>query len=243
MIRVRRADERRRVHRRSHETWETFHASDAADEAEHFGALAMLTEARLRPATRHPRLYQETEVVTYVREGAVAYLDSGGRSGLIHAGEFQRLSVGRGSRHCETNASRTHTAQLFAIALRKPELGPEETDYEQRRFSVADRRGGLCVVASEDARRGSLRLHQDALIHSALLEPGQHVVHELARGRAAWLHIVLGEVGLGDDVLRSGDGAGIDGERAVSITAHETSEILLIDLAFGSGGGHGPRRE
>jgi hypothetical protein len=56
------------------------------------------------------------------------------------------------------------------------------------------------------------------------------VVHELSQGRSAWLHLLQGEVTLGDIVLSTGDGAGITGERAVSLTASEESEILLVDL-------------
>src|SRR6185295_16277227 len=97
-------------------------------------------------------------------------------------------------------------------------------------FSAADRRGGLCVVASPDARRGSLRVHEDALLYSALLSPGKHVVHELGEGRRAWLHVVDGKATLGDVVLSTGDGAGITAERAVSLTAREETEILLVDI-------------
>ena len=67
-------------------------------------------------------------------------------------------------------------------------------------------------------------------MYSALLDPGQHVVHELSQGRRAWLHLVHGEVILGDVVLTAGDGAGFTGERAVSLTAREDAEILLVDL-------------
>jgi len=70
-----------------------------------------------------------------------------------------------------------------------------------KRFSAAERRDGLCVVASPDGRKGSLRIHQDALVYSAMLDPGQHVVHELSPGRKAWLHVVQGEITLGDLVL------------------------------------------
>ena len=79
-------------------------------------------------------------------------------------------------------------------------------------------------------RRGSLRLHQDALLFSALLAPGQHVVHELASGRSAWLHVVSGELTIEDVVLGAGDGVGITDELAVSLTTREGSEILLVDL-------------
>ncbi len=75
-----------------------------------------------------------------------------------------------------------------------------------------------------------MRIHQDALMCSALLEPGQHVVHELSPGRMAWLHLVEGEVTLGDIVLTTGDSAGVTAERAVSLTAQSETEILLVDL-------------
>jgi redox-sensitive bicupin YhaK (pirin superfamily) len=63
-----------------------------------------------------------------------------------------------------------------------------------------------------------------------MLDPGQHVVHELSQGRTAWLHLVLGELTLGDLVLTTGDGAGFTAERAVSLTAREETELLLVDL-------------
>jgi len=63
-----------------------------------------------------------------------------------------------------------------------------------------------------------------------MLDPGHHIVHELLRGRRAWLHVVQGEVTLGDRVLGAGDGAGVSIERAVSFTAQERSEILLLDF-------------
>jgi redox-sensitive bicupin YhaK (pirin superfamily) len=63
-----------------------------------------------------------------------------------------------------------------------------------------------------------------------LLNPGQHVVHELLPGRSAWLHLVQGNVTLGDIVLSTGDGVGLTAERALSLTTSEESEILLVDL-------------
>jgi len=145
------------------------------------------------------------------------------------AGEFQRMTPGRGIRCNETNASRTDWTHVFQIGL-YPSRAGFEPGHEQKRFSAAERRGVLCVVASPDARKGSLRVHRDAELYSSLLDPGQHVVHELSPGRSAWLHLLDGKVMLGDVILTAGDGAGITVERAVSITAQEESEIMLIDL-------------
>lgn len=198
--------------------------------AEGFGALESLDEDRLSPGFSvriQPR--HDVEIVTYVLEGKVAYGDSTGGSGLIQAGEFRRMSAARGRRHSETNASRTEWAHLFRFGLAASDAALGES-HEQRRFSAAERRGVLCVVASQDGRRGSLRVRQDARLHSALLDPGQHLVHELAPGRSAWLHVVRGELRVGDLVLSRGDGAGFQADRAVSLTARTESEVLLLDL-------------
>ena len=231
MIALRRAEERRHDRRRKRDVWHTFDPQDRSDPlADGFGTLERLDEGRLPPDAGVPRSPpRDAEVVTFVDEGALAYEDSMGRSGVIQAGEFQRMTATRGVRHSETNASQTDWAHVFQIWLRSSEAG-REPGYEQKRFSMAQRRDGLCVVASPDARRGSLRVHQDVLLYSALLHPGQHVVHELPKGRSAWLHLVQGEVTLDGVVLTRGDGAGVTAQRVVSFTAREEASILLVDV-------------
>jgi redox-sensitive bicupin YhaK (pirin superfamily) len=231
MITLRRAKERHLDRRHQQEVWRTFDSANRADVlADGFGALEGLDEDRLPPgASVASHSHHDTEMLTYVREGSLAYESSMGGSGVIHAGEFQRMCAGRGVRHSESNASRTDGAHVFRIWIRPWEVDLEPS-VEQKRFSTAERRGTPCVVASPDARRGSLRIHQDALVCSAILDRGQHIAHELSPGRSAWLHVVEGEATLSDVVLSSGDGAGITGERAVSLTAREETEILLLDL-------------
>jgi redox-sensitive bicupin YhaK (pirin superfamily) len=220
-----------RERKREQETWLTLLPRLRVDPpGEDYDNLEILNEDRLPPAAsiaRHP--HHDAEILTYVREGSLSYRDSTGRSGVIRAGEFQRMSAGRGIRHVETNLSQTDWTHVFQLWLR-PSEGDPEPIHEQKRFSTAERRGKLCVVASPDARAGSLRVGQDVLMYSAMLSAGQHVVHEIAHGRYAWLHIVQGEVTLGDVVLVTGDGAGVMAERAVSLTAREETEILLFDL-------------
>ena len=231
MIIVRRAKERRHVRRHDGEGWLTFYPQNRVKPLiGGFGLLESFTEDRLPPGAGvpvHPR--HDAEIVTYVWAGSLAHEDAAGRSAILHAGEFQRMSAGHRMRHSETNASRTDWAHIFQMWLHPMTPGLEPSQ-EQKRFCAADRRGGLCVVASPDGRNGSLRIHQDAVIHSAMLDPGQHLVHELSPGRSAWLHIVRGEVTIDDVVLSTGDGAGMTMARAVSLTAQVETEILLLDL-------------
>jgi redox-sensitive bicupin YhaK (pirin superfamily) len=231
MITLRRANERHYDRHHKQEEWLTFYPRDRADpRADHFGPLASLSE-RLLPtgAIASRTTHHDAEILTYVRKGALAYEDGPGFSGVIQAGEFQGTTAGRGIRRREKNASRSNWVQVFQMLLAPSEPGLEP-GHEQKRFSAAQRRGGLCVVASADARRGSLRIHQDAVMCSALLDPGQHVVHELSPGRSAWLHLVEGQATLGDIVLTTGDGVGVTAERTVSLTAQSATEILLLDL-------------
>lgn len=238
MITLRRAEERAHLSRRRREAWLTFSPQDRpARREDGFGHLRALEEGRLPPRTsRRQPIQQDTEVITYVREGTLAFEDSTGRSGLISAGEFQRMTASVGIRYGETNTSPTEGAHVFQFWLR-PAVAELVPGHEQKRFSAAERRGGMCLVASPDGQKGSLQIQQDAFLFSAILDPGQHVIHELTAGRCAWLHIVVGAVRYGAVAMATGDGAGIENEPAVSLTAEQNSEILLLDLGeFASAG-------
>lgn len=231
MITLRRTKERQRVQRKNQQFWLTFSPKFKGNlPNDHFDVLTMLNEYFFSPGgSLEAQWLLDVETITYVRKGTLAQEDSTGQSGVLRAGEFQRVTTGLRVRYSKRNASQTNEAQAFGMTLRSAKAA---LDYgrEQVFFSVADRSGGLCVVASQDGRRGSLCLHQDVLIYSAILHPGQHVVHEMKEGRCAWLHVVSGEGMLGDYVLVEGDGAGVTAEPAVSFTARKETEILLIDL-------------
>jgi redox-sensitive bicupin YhaK (pirin superfamily) len=232
MITVRRADERHLVQLDQIQVWHTFGPTAQADpSAEAPGILLAFDEARLPPGGALPRQPDwPAEILTIVDEGALAYEDSKGGSGVLRAGEVQRLTAGRGTHHTEANASRIDWAHLFQIWLRPAENGLQSIR-QQKRFSAADRRKTPCAVASSDGRKGSLRLHQDVLVLSTILPEGHHMLHELHQGRSAWVHVVRGAARVGDVILSTGDGAGFSEERVVSLLPHEETEILLIDFA------------
>jgi len=193
MVTVRRASERHHQRTSKQDAWSTFEPQDrAGPRGDDFGSLEQLSDIRIAPGTGAPRnARRDVEVVTYVHQGVLAYEDSLGHSGVLQAGEFHRVTSGRSLRHSKMNASRTHWAHFYQFWL-FPSVTELESEHVQKRFSAAERRGALCVVASPDARRGSLRIHEDALICSALLDPGQHVVRELSLGRRAWVHVLQG---------------------------------------------------
>lgn len=230
MITLRRGRERRHYRRPSREVWHTFYPEAGSPLADGFGTIEFLDEDRIAPGATLPlHDRRAAEVFTFVSEGLLAYENSAGCVGVVRAGEFQHVTVGRGVRHKTVNASQTDWAHVLRIWL-PPAEGVAAPGVEQKRFTAADRRGRLLVVASSDARGGSLRIRQDAVIHSALLDPGHHVARALSPGRSAWIHVLWGEVTLGDLVLSAGDGAGVTGASAISLTARREASILLIDV-------------
>ena len=148
----------------------------------------------------------------------------------MRAGEFQSTTIGAGIGHTEKNASLTDWAHAFRISLHPSETGLGSA-HEQKRFPAAQRHNRLCGVASRDGREGSLRILQDAVIYSSVLDPGHHLVHELEPERSAWLHVICGQVTFQDLILTLGDGIGVSIEPSVSFTAQERTEILLVDLS------------
>ena len=199
--------------------------------ADGFGSLKALSECRFRPGRGSAsHRYSEAEVVTYVHQGALAHHDNLGRSGVIHAGEFRRLTAGSGVRRNETNASRTYSAHFFTI-----QIGPldAETSPPLSRNALArpSVEGGSASSPRPTVNADSMRLHQDALLYSVMLNSGQHLVHELPPSRSASLQLVQGGVSLDNLVLAAGDGAGVTGERAVLAPALEETELLLLDVA------------
>jgi hypothetical protein len=230
MITLCRTNQRGHERMGRHEVWRTFSSAHQVESlADGFRALESFDEHSFPPGEGIEYPNRDADIVIYLRDGALTHVNSLGHTVLLRAGEFQSVIVRRGIRYSESNGSDTNWVHCFQISLR-PLKRRAQSGSAQKRFSAAQRRGTLCMVASQTGQNGSLVISQDAAIYSALLNPGTHVVHELRGGRSAWVHVVRGQVHLLDEVLESGDGVGFASERVVSLTAREESEILLVDL-------------
>jgi redox-sensitive bicupin YhaK (pirin superfamily) len=170
------------------------------------------------------------EIVTYVLEGALAHKDSLGTGSIIRPGDVQRMSAGTGVAHSEFNHSPTELVHFLQIWILPEEEGLAPS-YEQRSFPAAERTDRLRLVASRDAREGSVKIHQDVDLHAAALSSGSALEHPLRAGRHAWLQVAHGKLSANDQLLSAGDGAAFSDESGVSLVAREAAEILLFDLA------------
>ncbi len=174
--------------------------------------------------------HRDMEIVTWVLDGALEHRDSLGSGSVLRPGDIQRMSAGRGIRHSEFNPSDTEPLRLLQIWLLPGREGLEPS-YEEAHVPLAERQGQLRLIVDPEGRDGSVRIHQDARVSTAVLAAGQEVTHPLASGRHAWVQVASGRLSCGDLELARGDGVAVSEEREVRLRAAEPSEILVFDLA------------
>lgn len=232
MISIRRSDERGHFDHGWLDTYHTFSFADYRDRRfMGFRSLRVINEDRVAPGQgfgEHP--HRDMEILTYVLSGELEHRDSLGHGAVIRPGEVQYMAAGTGITHSEFNPSPSVPVHLMQIWI-LPDRRGAEPRYEQRPFPNVSNAGEFTLLASADGRNGSIQINQDAAVYAATLRSGQQISHELADGRAAWIQVLRGRVGIGNDVLEAGDGASASDESAIALSARRDAELLLFDLA------------
>jgi hypothetical protein len=148
------------------------------------------------------------EIITYVLAGEVTHRDSIGNVAVIKPGEVQRMTAGTGILHSEHNLSADEVLHLLQIWIFPDQKGLEP-GYEQKQFPVTQREGKWQLLASQDARDGSLLIHQDVNLYATYLNRGEAISYSLAPNRHAWLQVTKGKLSLNGYSLEAGDGVAI----------------------------------
>src|SRR5947209_3912926 len=152
-----------------------------------FRDLLVINEDRVAPGTGFgAHSHGDMEIITYIISGALEHRDSMGNTSVIRPGEVQRMTAGTGVTHSEFNPSPDEQTHLLQIWI-TPEREGLEPGYEQREFPLEESRGSLRLIASRDAREGSVEIHQDADVYGTSLDVGEEVFYELRAGRHAWV--------------------------------------------------------
>ncbi len=232
MLDLRRAGERGYA---DHGWLRSFHSFSFADyyDPRHmgFGALRVINEDRIQPGTGFgTHGHRDMEIISYVLEGSLAHQDSMGNGSSIVPGDVQRMSAGRGVMHSEYNHAPDGITHFLQIWIEPDVLGISPS-YEQKHFATPEKRGRLRLVASPDGRDGSVTIHQDAAVYAALLDGEERVVHALAPGRRAYLHVARGRVAANGQALEAGDALKLSAEPQLVLERSAGAEVLVFDLA------------
>ena len=231
MISVRRSNERGAVNMGWLDAKHSFSFGSYYDPAHMgFGPLRVINEDRVQPGQGFGMHgHQDMEIVTYIIDGALEHKDNMGNGSVIRRGEVQRMTAGTGVMHSEFNHSdeeQTHLLQIWIL----PEQDGLEPGYEEKAFSEDDKRNRLCLIASRDARDGSLKIHQDVDLYGTLIAAGVELRHTLGDGRQGWVQVVRGSVTVNGESLGTGDGASLSASGMLTFHAEEDTELLLFDM-------------
>jgi redox-sensitive bicupin YhaK (pirin superfamily) len=210
----------------------TFSFGDHFDPERHqFHALRVINDDRVAPGGGFPtHPHRDMEILTWVLSGQLEHRDSMGNGEVIHAGEWQAMTAGTGVQHSEFNPSRSEPVHLLQIWL-FPDRKGHKPGYQQKSFAQDANSGGWRLVASPDGADGSLQIHQDARVRIASLGSGQAVRHELAGGRAAFLHVATGSTVVNGYHLNAGDALAFENETTITVKGNEAAQLVLFDLA------------
>jgi len=193
----------------------------------------VINEDRVAPGAAFGRHgLRDMEIWTYVLEGSIAHKDSMGHEQTLGPNEIQRMSAGTGVMHSEYNASKNDPLHFFQIWI-EPATNGTQPSYEQIRFDPKEKRNQLRRLAGPSGGNGAAGINQDAHVFVAEIALGAEIRYSLDPNRAAWVHVVRGEVALNGAALHTGDAAAVTGEQDLELSVGDagSSEILLFDLA------------
>ncbi len=195
-----------------------------------WGALRVWNDDEIAPGTGFPQHpHADMEIITYVREGAITHQDSLGNKGRTEAGDVQVMSAGTGIRHSEYNLE-PETTKIFQIWI-QPSARGEKPAWGAKPFPQADRSGRFVTLASGAGDGGeALPIRADARVLGATLKAGETAEYTLAEGRRGYLVAAFGTIEVNGVRLAGRDGAAIEKERVLRVTAIEDAEVVLVDV-------------
>jgi hypothetical protein len=232
MITIRRSHERGQADHGWLQSAHSFSFAEYMDPAwMGWGNLRVINEDRIAPGTGFgTHGHRDMEIISYVLSGELAHQDSMGNVKGIPPGDVQRMSAGSGVRHSEFNHAPQATTHFLQIWI-EPNVRGVAPSYEQTRFSAADKRGQLRLVAAPDGANGSVTIHADARMYAGLFDGTEAATLALNPGRKAYVHLVRGELTANGQRLATGDALAMDREAALTLSDGRDAEVLVFDLA------------
>lgn len=195
-----------------------------------FGPLRVINEDKVQPGMGFgTHGHRDMEIISYVLDGALEHKDSLGTGSVIRYGDVQRMSAGTGVRHSEFNHSQSEPVHFLQIWI-MPDRDGIRPSYEEKHFDSASKRGALRLIASSDARDGSVLVHQDVSLYASILDGDDRVEHTLPAGRLAYIHVARGSVTANGVALEAGDALKLADEAQVVLEGANDAEVLLFDL-------------
>jgi redox-sensitive bicupin YhaK (pirin superfamily) len=103
------------------------------------------------------------------------------------------MSAGHGVQHSEFNPSSNEGVHFLQIWI-QPNVRGIPPSYEEKRFSEAEKRGRLRLIASPDQAEGSVLIRQDVRVYAGLFDDAETADLAIGPGRRAYVHVARGAI-------------------------------------------------
>lgn len=178
--------------------------------------------------------HHDMEIITVMIEGELQHQDSTGNSGVIQAGDVQRMSAGTGITHSEINESQ-QPCRLLQIWIEPNHQGLEPV-YEQRSVAMADP-GWIPVL--DPNNREVMAIARPVQLWRLKLAQNESIPLPKLGTPQAWIQMINGkvsrpgEISASPSTLSRGDGLGFHPNQAEIQLLHSLSDqtdLLLFGL-------------
>jgi len=203
----------------------------------HHGPQSYAPNNRGLPFGPHP--HRGFETVTFILEGDLAHLDSGGGESVIHAGGVQWMTAGRGLVHAEISPEEfkrrggpLEILQLWVnLPARLKMTAPAYTGLQREdipKVALDEGRATLELIAGEWAGQAGPVASLTGVFMSVLrIAAGGRVAVPVAAGRSVFLYVVRGEVETGGVRAPEFHLATLSDGEAVEMVAEADSVLLF----------------
>ena len=222
----------------SHDWLDSWHSFSFAGHNHHdwmgFGPLRVINDdviAAGRGFGMHP--HRDMESITVMIEGQLNHRDSMGNSGVINAGDVQRMSAGTGIVHSEMNEGH-EACRLLQIWIEPSEEGLSPA-YEQRTPNIGSDTWTPLLAPNDPS---VMAIERPVSLWRTQPSAGQNLTWPVQSIELGWIQMIEGEIELPRPSatsirLRKGDGLGFKGSSSdlKTLQSHnDSSDVLLFAL-------------
>ena len=176
----------------------------------------------------HP--HNNMEIITILLEGELEHKDTTGNTMILHPGEVQVMSAGKGIMHSEFNHSKVEQTKLLQIWIfpKERNITPR---YDQKYFGFENLKNEIKTVASSVKSDSSLYIHQNAAISIGMLEKGKEIVYKnFFKGNGSYLFVLDGSINLDNVELGKRDAVGVYDYDEFRFNASSDASFIIIEV-------------
>lgn len=196
-----------------------------------FGTLRVLNEDRIHFSTGFGKhAHDNMEIITIPLEGEISHEDTTGGKGIIHPGEVQVMSAGRGITHSEFNNSKKEECHLLQIWV-LPNEANLKPRYAQKNFNWMNIQNQLVPIVSGNIDPSLLTIRQNVWFSLGNFA-AKKILHYTPKivGNGIFVFVIEGNLEILNQELESGDSIEIEDLMEFTVHFHTNCKILIMEV-------------